>query len=87
VPYFATGLANREFCSWILAAPLTEDDARAALSQALRSADRHLIDQQMEFMADAECYLSGGTFNLDRVSSEWGGRLNRGSPPATREAG
>ena len=77
VPYFTTGLTNNEFCFWVLADPLSEDEARYALRQALRAADRHLIDSQMEFMSDAECYLSGGTFNLDRVSSEWGERLNR----------
>jgi molybdopterin converting factor small subunit len=77
VPYFTTGLANNEFCFWVLADPLSEDEARYALRQAMRASDRHLIDRQMEFMSDAECYLSGGTFSLDRVSSEWGDRLSR----------
>ena len=61
----------------MLADPLTEDDARDALNQAIPPEDRHLIDRQMEFMPGEECYLSDGVFNLDRVASEWGGRLNR----------
>jgi signal transduction histidine kinase len=77
VPYFATGLANHEFCFWVLADPLNEDEARYALRQALPVADRPLIDRQMEFMSDTTCYYSNGSFSLERVSSEWGDRLNR----------
>ena len=65
VPYFKTGLAQNEFCFWVLADPLTEEDARHALNQALPASDRHLIDQQMAFISCAECYLSDGVFDLD----------------------
>jgi signal transduction histidine kinase len=77
VPYFKTGLASNEFCFWVLADPLTEADARDALNRAIPPEDRHLINRHMEFMPGEECYLSGGTFNLDRVAGEWGERLNR----------
>jgi signal transduction histidine kinase len=76
VPYFKTGLAHNEFCFWVLADPLSEDDARYALNQAIPASDRHLIDRHMEFIPCEECYLSDGVFDLDRVTSEWGARLN-----------
>jgi signal transduction histidine kinase len=76
VPYFKAGLAHNEFCFWVLADPLNEDDARYALKQAIPASDRHLVDRHMEFMPAEECYLSDGVFNLDRVTSEWGARLN-----------
>ncbi|MDB5483975.1 MAG: hypothetical protein JWO83_5028 [Caulobacteraceae bacterium] len=76
VPYFKTGLAQNEFCFWILADPLTEDDARRALHQALPASDRHLIDRQMEFIPCEECYLSDGVFDLDRVAGGWKARLS-----------
>jgi signal transduction histidine kinase len=76
VPYFKAGLAHNEFCFWVLADPLNEDDARYALKQAIPASDRHLVDRHMEFMPAEECYLSDGVFNLDRVASEWGARLN-----------
>jgi signal transduction histidine kinase len=76
VPYFKTGLAHNEFCFWVLADPLNEDDARYALNQAIPASDRHLIDRHMEFIPCEECYLSNGVFDLDRVTSEWGARLN-----------
>jgi signal transduction histidine kinase len=75
VPYFTTGLAQNEFCFWVLADPLTEDDARRALSQALPTSDRHLIDQQMEFIPSEECYLHDGVFDLDVVAREWQAHL------------
>jgi signal transduction histidine kinase len=76
VPYFKTGLAHNEFCFWVLADPLSEDEARYALNQAIPASDRHLIDRHMEFIPCEECYLSDGVFDLDRVTSEWGARLN-----------
>lgn len=76
VPYFKTGLAQHEFCFWVLADPLTEEDARRALHQAIPASERHLIDRHMEFIPCEECYLSDGVFNLDRVTSEWGARLD-----------
>ena len=76
VPYFKAGLANKEFCFWVLADPLTESDARYALKQAIPASDRHLVDRHMEFMSAEECYLSDGVFDLDRVTSEWSARLD-----------
>jgi signal transduction histidine kinase len=76
VPYFKAGLAHNEFCFWVLADPLSEDDARQALNEAIPASDRHLIDRHMEFMPAEKCYLSDGVFNMDRVTSEWGARLN-----------
>jgi signal transduction histidine kinase len=75
VPFFNTGLTNNEFGFWVLADPLTEDDARRALGQVIPAADRHWIDRHMEFLPAEECYLSGGTFDLDRVTGEWSARL------------
>jgi signal transduction histidine kinase len=76
VPYFRAGLAHNEFCFWVLADPLNEDDARGALYRAIPASDRHLIDRQMEFIPCEECYLNDGVFDLERVASEWGARLN-----------
>jgi len=76
IPYFRTGLANNEFCFWVLADPLSEGDAREALKQAIPASDRHLIDRQMQFIPCEECYLNDGVFDLNRVASEWGERLN-----------
>jgi signal transduction histidine kinase len=77
IPYFKAGIENREFCFWVLAEHLTEDDARSALSRAIPRSDRHLIEKNIEFLSSEECYLKGGAFNLDRVTAEWAERLDR----------
>jgi signal transduction histidine kinase len=77
VPYFKMGLASNEFCFWVLADPLTEDDARQALKRAMPASDLHLIDRHMEFIPCEACYLNGGVFDLNHVKSEWGARLDR----------
>jgi signal transduction histidine kinase len=77
IPYFKAGIENREFCFWVLAEHLTEDDARSALGRAMPRSDRHLIEKNIEFLRSEECYLKGGIFNLDRVTAEWGERLAR----------
>jgi signal transduction histidine kinase len=77
IPYFKTGIENREYCFWVLAEHLTEDDARSALSRAIPGSDRHLIENNIEFLGSEECYLKGGAFNLNRVTAEWGERLER----------
>jgi signal transduction histidine kinase len=77
IPYFKTGIENREYCFWVLAEHLTEDAARSALSRAIPSSDRHLIETNIEFLRSEECYLKGGEFNLDRVTAEWAERLDR----------
>jgi signal transduction histidine kinase len=77
VPYFKTGIENREFCFWVLADNLTEDEARSALSRATPRSDRQLIEENIEFLGSDKCYLKGGAFNLDRVTAEWGERLDR----------
>ena len=77
VPYFTTGLAQNEFCFWVLADPLTEDDARQALNRALPASDRHLVDRQMAFIPCEECYLTDdGVFSIDRMVGEWNERLS-----------
>jgi C4-dicarboxylate-specific signal transduction histidine kinase len=77
IPYFKAGIENHEFCFWVLAEHLTEDDARSALNRALPRPDRHLVEKNIEFLRSEECYLKGGIFNLERVTAEWGDRLAR----------
>jgi DcmR-like sensory protein len=50
VPYFKAGLEHREFCLWILSKPLTEEEARRALQQAVPDLDRHLAERSIEIL-------------------------------------
>jgi len=79
VPYCKAGLENQEFCLWVVAEPLTGDDARRALERAVPDLDRYLADQSIEIVAAREWYLQDGTFDLNRVISGWNEKLARAS--------
>jgi hypothetical protein len=79
VSYCKAGLENQEFCLWVVAEPLTEQDARQALERTIPHLDRYLADQSIEIVTAREWYLQGGTFDLNRVISGWNEKLARAS--------
>src|ERR1700693_2665384 len=79
VSYCKAGLDNQEFCLWVVADPLTGEDARHALKRAVPKLDRYLADQSIEIVAARDWYLQDGTFDLNRVISGWNEKLARAS--------
>ena len=79
VPYCKVGLENQEFCLWVVAEPLTGEDARNALKRAVPDLDQYLADQSIEIVTAREWYLQDGTFDLNRVISGWNEKLARAS--------
>jgi len=75
VPYFKAGLESKEFCLWAVAKPLTEDEARNALSKAVPALDRHLSAGSIEVVPGHEWYLRGDRFNLKRILDGWNEKL------------
>jgi signal transduction histidine kinase len=71
VPYFKAGLESNEFCLWVISEPLTQEDARSALEQAVPEFDQYLAAGTIEFIPDEEWYLKGGIFDLRRVIKLW----------------
>jgi PAS domain S-box-containing protein len=79
VSYCKAGLENQEFCLWVVAEPLTEEDARHALARAVPDFDRYLAEQSIEIVAARDWYLQDGAFDLNRVISGWNEKLARAS--------
>src|SRR5437763_15225844 len=50
IPYFKMGLENNEFCIWVVAEPLGEEEARNALRQAIPEAERYLASGHIEIV-------------------------------------
>ena len=48
VPYFKAGLETGELCLWGVSEPLTEEEARNALRQAVPEFDRYLANGGIE---------------------------------------
>src|SRR5579862_1894047 len=77
--YFWAGLQNQEFCLWVIAPPVTKDDALGALRQAVPDSDRYLLDGSLEIASARDIYLPDGTFDLDRTIAGWMATLRRAS--------
>ena len=79
VSYCKAGLESQEFCLWVVAEPLTGEDATHALRRAVPDLDRYLADQSIEIVAARDRYLQDGAFDLNRVISGWNVKLARAS--------
>jgi C4-dicarboxylate-specific signal transduction histidine kinase len=79
VSYCKVGLENQEFCLWVVAEPLTGEDARQALKRVVPALDQYLADQSIEIVAARDWYLQDGMFDLNRVINGWNEKLARAS--------
>ena len=79
VCYCKAGLQSQEFCLWVVAPPVTREDALEALRQAVPSFDRYLPDGGIEIVPARDWYLQDGAFDLNRVIAGWNEALRRAS--------
>src|SRR5438874_4599558 len=77
VSYCNAGLKSEEFCLWVVSEPVTVDEAKHALNQAVPELDRCLTDHSIEIVSARDWYLQGGTFDLRRVIHGWHAQLTR----------
>jgi PAS domain S-box-containing protein len=76
IPYFKAGLENKEFCLWVVSQPLTVEEARHAMGQAVPDLDQHLAERSLEIHTHNEWYLHAGQFDPQRVIRRWHERMN-----------
>jgi PAS domain S-box-containing protein len=79
VAYCKAGLVAQEFCLWVVADPLTVEEATCALKQAVPDCDRYFADGSIEIARARDWYLPDGTFDLNRVIRGWNEKLARAS--------
>jgi DNA-binding CsgD family transcriptional regulator len=75
--YFAAGLRSNECCLWAISDPITETNAKEALSFAVPDLDQHLAAGRIEIVPGSEWYLDGDQFDLKRVTGGWNEKLRR----------
>jgi C4-dicarboxylate-specific signal transduction histidine kinase len=75
VAYCIAGLKNEERCLWVVAEPVTINEATDALIDAAPDLDRYMADGSLEVLSSKDWYLQGGTFDLKRVTAGWHERL------------
>jgi transcriptional regulator with PAS, ATPase and Fis domain len=79
VCYLKAGLENQEFCLWVVAEPISIEDATGALKRAIPGFDQYLSDQSIEIVAARDWYFPDGIFDLNRVIRGWNEKLARAS--------
>lgn len=79
VPYCKAGLESGEFCLWVVAPPLTVEEALQALRDAIADFDRYFVDGSIEIVGAHDWYLQDGAFDLARVIAGWNEKLARAS--------
>jgi C4-dicarboxylate-specific signal transduction histidine kinase len=79
ISYCKAGLESEEFCLWVVAEPLTIEEAIEALKGAMPGIDRYLAESSIEIVSARDWYLEGGTFDLRRVTGRWHEKLARAS--------
>ena len=75
ISYCKSGLESDEFCLWIVAEPLTIDEARDALKGAVPDLDRHLASSSLEMAPARDFFLQGGGFDGKRLTQTWYDKL------------
>jgi C4-dicarboxylate-specific signal transduction histidine kinase len=71
ISYCKSGLEREEYCLWIVAEPLTIDDARAALKNAVPDLDRYFADSRLEIVPARDWFLPGGVFDGKKLTASW----------------
>jgi PAS domain S-box-containing protein len=77
VLYFKAGLENNELCLWVVSPPLTVEEAKRALGQAVSELDRHLSERGLEIHAHDEWYLRKERCDPQRVLERWSEKLKQ----------
>jgi C4-dicarboxylate-specific signal transduction histidine kinase len=77
ISYCKSGLEHEEYCLWIVAEPLTIEEATGALKDAVPDLDRYLADSRLEIASASDWFLQGNTFDGKRVTSDWYEKLAR----------
>ncbi len=78
VPYFKTGLENKEFCLWVISNSelLTTQEAMTALRGAVPDLDRYLAERSLEIVGHDEWFLTEGVLDLRRVADRFKEKLD-----------
>jgi hypothetical protein len=71
ISYCKSGLERDEYCLWIVAEPLTIEEAMGALKGAIPDLDRHVADSRLELASAREWFLPGGEFDGVRLTESW----------------
>src|SRR5205823_11781886 len=77
IPYFRAGLESGELCVWAIGDPLTEEEVRYCLKDAIPRFDDYFENRSIEIVRGREWYMTGNDLDLEKVTKGWKQKLER----------
>jgi C4-dicarboxylate-specific signal transduction histidine kinase len=77
IPYFRAGLESGELCMWVIGDPLTEEEVRYCLRDAIPHFDDYFENRSFEIVRGREWYMTGDDLDLERVTKGWKQKIER----------
>jgi signal transduction histidine kinase len=77
IPYFRAGLESKELCVWAIDDPLTEEEVRYCLRDAIPGFDDYFDSRSIEIVRGREWYMTGDDLDLEKVTRGWKQKMER----------
>lgn len=77
VPYFKAGLENNEYCLWIIADPMTVDDALQGLEKTVPDFQKYIEKKSIEILPYMTWFMTDKKFNGEQINSAWLKKLDQ----------
>jgi len=77
IPYFRAGLESGELCMWAIGDPLTEEEVRYCLRDAIPHFDDYFESRCIEIVRGREWYMTGDDLDLEKVTKGWKQKIER----------
>ena len=78
VPFFKAGLEHNEYCLWIIADPMTVDDALHGLERTVSHFQQYVEKQSIEILPYMNWFMATGKFDAKHISNAWIEKLDEG---------
>lgn len=76
VPFFKAGLQNNEYCLWIVADPMTVEDAFDALQKNVPNFQEYVENKSIEILPYMNWFMPTGQFDAKLISNAWVQKLD-----------
>jgi PAS domain S-box-containing protein len=77
VPYFKAGLENNEYCLWVIANPMTIDDALQGLQKAVPDFQKYIQKQSIEILTHMDWFMTDKEFDGEQINAAWLKKLDQ----------
>src|SRR5882724_49169 len=77
VPYFRAGLESGELCVWAIDDPISEEEVRYCLKDAIPGFDGYFERRTIEIVRGREWYMTGDDLDLEKVTKGWKQKMER----------